>query len=338
MRRWYGRSKTADRITVSKGGASHGAPPVFYARDKSCVRGDLADAQEAYEAAQEALTDPNATPEQRAALAQNAMDHADWARYRLDDFNAAGREATQAREALTDIIEDLRPYAAGDDPFAVVSHVLDDRHSQAAYVGAIPGAWDHSLTSGKRGTSPLSALDQELDELTASQAELYFRDWTESIGADSAIKSLAEYYDIRYNDPARYALFDQYVKDVQTGWISPLATFENYEYLHGRVETELVGKTTQSGIEITGQVPHFMQRVLGTGTDPQKLREELRIIRRSGVEFEDIESALFSPARVGPLQFNGNGKPSVVHFGEACAVSINPNTGELIQVNPIKRR
>ena len=91
------------------------------ARDKQYVRGDLADAQEKYATALEALTDPNATPEQRAALARSAMDHADWARYRLDDFGAAGREAVQAREALTDIIEDLRPYAAGYDPFALDS-------------------------------------------------------------------------------------------------------------------------------------------------------------------------------------------------------------------------
>ena len=249
------------------------------------------------------------------------MNYADWARYRLEDFGAAGSEAGQAREALTDIIETLRPYAAEGDPHAAAS---DERYSQAAHTDAI--------------SKPLSALERELDALPRPQAELFFRDWAEAVGADSAVKSLADYENIRYNDPVRYQLFEQYVRDVQTGWISPLATFENYELLHERVETELVGRTTQSGIALTGQVPHFMQRVLGTGTDPQKLREELRIIRRSGVEFEDIESALFSPERVGPVQVNGNGKPSVVYFGEACAVSINPNTGELIQVNPIKRR
>ena len=93
---------------------------------------------------------------------------------------------------------------------------------------------------------------------------------------------------------------------------------------------------TSGGITITGQSKHFIQRVIGTGVDPLKLKEDLRVISRSGVAIEDIKDALFAPENIGERIEKSNGMYSVRYVGKNCWVSINPDTGVLIQTNPKK--
>ena len=83
-----------------------------------------------------------------------------------------------------------------------------------------------------------------------------------------------------------------------------------------------------------------MQRVVGTMTDPKKLRNDLQIIRRSGVEIDDIEATLFSAGTADPPATRFDGMRSVRFIGEHCVVTVNPDTGELIQTNlvPEKRK
>ena len=96
-------------------------------QNKAQIKSDLEDVKQQYEAALRAFSDPHATPEEQARLAQSAIDHADWARYRLDElvpFDAQGK-TTEARGALQDIVAEMKPYAAGgagwfDDPFKPV--------------------------------------------------------------------------------------------------------------------------------------------------------------------------------------------------------------------------
>lgn len=159
--------------------------------------------------------------------------------------------------------------------------------------------------------------------------------WIKSINAqDSEFRSLAKYYEEKYNNSPSYRLLRQYAADVKSGWLSPLSGFTNYRNLYNRLQNEVVGKTAANGTVITGQVPHFMQRVVGTLVDPKKLKENLQIIRRSGVSVEDIEEALFSPEKVGKVLLQKSGKRSIKLYGSNCAVAINPDTGMLIQTNP----
>ena len=57
----------------------------------------------------------------------------------------------------------------------------------------------------------------------------HYKTWSKSIGVDSSIKNLAEYYDVKYNDTARYELLQGYVRAVERGDISPLVGFDQYE-------------------------------------------------------------------------------------------------------------
>lgn len=164
----------------------------------------------------------------------------------------------------------------------------------------------------------------------------HYKTWSKSIGVDSSIKNLAEYYEVKYNDIPRYELLQNYAADVKSGWISPLAGFGGYEALHNQIQSEIVGKRAINGILISGQSRHFIQRVVGTMIDPQKFKNNLQIVRRSGVEITDIKDALFSESSVVNVTLRNNGKTSVKFTGENCMVTLNPETGILIQVNPKK--
>lgn len=169
-------------------------------------------------------------------------------------------------------------------------------------------------------------------------AKEYYKYWSKSIGANESAKTLADYYEMKYNRPEEYKLLKQYAKDVKAGWISPLSGFENYKTLHNRIQTTIVGNTAADGTVIKGQVPHFMQRVIGTMVDPQKIQDDLQVVRRSGVEIDDIFETLFHPESIDEPIKRSNGKTSVRFIGTNCVVTINPEEGLLIQTNPRKVR
>lgn len=161
------------------------------------------------------------------------------------------------------------------------------------------------------------------------EVEIYYQLWSKSIGVNDAVKTLAKYYDIKYNNSPTYKLLQRYAQDVEAGWISPNADFGNYLKQCNRIQNEIVGTKTQNGILITGQSRHFMQRVLGTWTDPGH-----EGVARSGVSIDDIQNTLQNPVKVGKRRTTSGGKPSIKFTGDRCQVSINPDDGLLIQVNP----
>lgn len=106
--------------------------------------------------------------------------------------------------------------------------------------------------------------------------------------------------------------------------ISPLSGFKNYKKLHEKIEKDIVGIQTSNGIRISGQSKHFIERVIGTKEDPKTNRP------RSGVEIENIIEALL----YGKLRENERDPDSIKFITDKCIVSVNPNTGILIQCNP----
>lgn len=161
-----------------------------------------------------------------------------------------------------------------------------------------------------------------------ADARKYYEGWSKSVGANISIKTLANYYDVKYNDSPRYKLLKRYVDDVNAGRLSPLIGFDGYEEAYNRIENEIVGKETSNGIRITGQSRHFMQRVVGTMHDLSHSGK-----KRDGVEIEDISDALMH-GTLKPVRVNEKtGERSQVLASSACGVSINPDTGILIQCN-----
>ena len=217
--------------------------------------------------------------------------------------------------------------AAGLDATDSAVRLKAARQSLAEFAQATGGRVDSARVSvPKFGRSEASRA--------SAKSQAHHTDWLKSINAQStSLNTVAKYYDARYNNTEEYRLLMQYANSVKRGWLSPLAGFDLYKSTHERIQTELVGKTTADGTVITGHTAHFMERIFGTLVDPDKLKYDLKIIRRSGVGYEAMRDTVLNPERINPVKTDSRGKRSVRLIGKAI-VTINPDTGQLIQLNP----
>ena len=141
-------------------------------------------------------------------------------------------------------------------------------------------------------------------------------------------KDFAKFRDLKYNDPKRWHLYEDYKKSVKKGMISPLSGVKNYVRLHDEIDAKMIEIETVQGTKITGQRKHFIERVIGTMKDPKTGRS------RSGVTVEDIQDALKNPLDVRKIVTDAKGDRSQKYIGANATVSVNPDTGKLIQCNP----
>lgn len=95
-----------------------------------------------------------------------------------------------------------------------------------------------------------------------------------------------------------------------------------YKEYHERAEKGLVEFITSNGIEIKSQSNHFLERVFGTISNPAH-----EGAKRLGVELKNIAEAL----KNGKVKQHGD---SIIFITSKCQVSLNPTTGNLIQVTP----
>lgn len=152
----------------------------------------------------------------------------------------------------------------------------------------------------------------------SNQYDRYKRIIGDSVG------SLADFRQMKYNKPKEFELLTDYTNSVKSGMISPLSGFGNYKNLYEKIEKEIIGMETVTGVKITGQSKHFMERVIGTKEDPKMYKP------RSGVSIENIQDALLH----GTPRTRERDPDSIKYVTEKCIVSVNPKTGNLIQCNP----
>lgn len=138
--------------------------------------------------------------------------------------------------------------------------------------------------------------------------------------------TLAKFKEIRYNSD-RWGLFKSYKSAIESGELTALADFELYEKISKEIDERIVGVVTSNGIVISGKSKHCIARVIGSVEQ-----------RRSGVSIDDIITALISnSSEVLPIKVSKNGR-SQKFRGANVEVSVNPDTGNIIQVNPYTRR
>lgn len=154
-------------------------------------------------------------------------------------------------------------------------------------------------------------------------ANKHYKTWSNEHNINN-IKTLADYYNVKYNDSERYALLKRYVNSVDKGMLSPMTGFDLYEEYYNKIQNEIIGLTTSSGIEIKSQSKHFLERIFGTKEDPTHNNGI-----RSGVAFDDIKDALLH----GKTRVTHGGQ-SILHYNDRCGITVNPHTGNLIQTNP----
>lgn len=125
-------------------------------------------------------------------------------------------------------------------------------------------------------------------------------------------------------------LYKGYKKAINKGDISSFITFEIYQDIAKQIEKELVGVTTKDGIMITGYKTHFVDRIIGqyeSSNAPIKGK-------RKGVSIGDVLKTLENPNKVS--EKNTTSGKSRNYYSNSCIITVNPNTGNLIQTTPKK--
>lgn len=157
--------------------------------------------------------------------------------------------------------------------------------------------------------------------------EEHCRRWAKSIGVDDSVKTLADYGDLKYNNPPRYALLQGYARAVKKGDISPLVGFKRYEEVDADVQKRLVGVKTSTGVTIESYATHFIDRVIGqTSTDYPGMR--------CGVSIDDVIDALTTPGNKIKERVMGDGDVRHTFTGHRVSVTISLRDRRIIQTNP----
>lgn len=160
-------------------------------------------------------------------------------------------------------------------------------------------------------------------------AEMHYQQWIKDIGAkDSAPKTLANYYKEKYNNSPVYRFLNGYSNAVNKGDISPLVGLKQYIATAHEVESDILGVTTSTGVEVQSYATHFIDRIIGQTSTPH---EGMRL----GVSIEDSKDALLHPVKVGNLRILADGDIRQTLYGENAAVTISVRDKRLIQTNPI---
>ena len=139
---------------------------------------------------------------------------------------------------------------------------------------------------------------------------------------NNAPKSVAAFQKLKYSDD--WNEFKAYARSIESGELSALADFELYQNTSKQIDEVLVGKVTSNGLTITGKSNHTIARVIGSMEQ-----------RRNGVRIDDVLDALTSgKSEISPIREMKNGR-SQKFRNAGVEVSVNPDTGNIIQVNPI---
>lgn len=150
-----------------------------------------------------------------------------------------------------------------------------------------------------------------------------YKSYKDMLGKNAPSK-FEEFQELKYGDD--WNAFKAYARSIKSGELTPLADFKLYKDTSMEIDKSLVGQITSNGIEIKGKSNHFIARVIGSVE--QKI---------TGVDIQDIYEALTNPnTDILPIKTYSNGRSQKFRFN-GVEVSVNPDSGNLIQVNPLKR-
>ena len=173
----------------------------------------------------------------------------------------------------------------------------------------------------------LLGVEVQPETVSDRDAEHVYQKWSKEIGVNPPIESLAEYYNMEYNNPPRYRLLQGYARVVLKGDISPLVGFDLYEQIGSEIENKFVGITTKTGVAIDDFATHFIDRVIGQSSMPHPGM-------RCGVPMDEALDTLLNPIREGEIRYCEDGDIRQTLYGKTAAVTVSIRDGRIIQTNP----
>lgn len=182
--------------------------------------------------------------------------------------------------------------------------------------------WYQKFVVDKYGKQDVAKFERMIKNKSSDRKQ--FDRYKNILGKD-APKSFTDFREIKYNNGNEWNIMQGYYKGRTKGSLSPLSDYKLYKEIDSKINTDLIGIKTYNSIEIKSRSIHFIERVIGSIEQ-----------RRSGVDILDIKNTLISPIKVGEIRVVNNDK-SIKLYGDNNMVTINPDTGNLIQVNPRKK-
>ena len=175
------------------------------------------------------------------------------------------------------------------------------------------------------------AYRSEEGSLPYAKTHYYHRDnrqfveFESIIGKENVPESLVKFQEMKYNDEEQFRLLNHYKFARDKGKISALASFELFKSMKTKVENLTIGQTAANGTVIKSVSLHFVDRLIGTIYEDNK---------HEGMSIKDMQHILFNGVPSTKLKYDKYGKPSQnIEIDGLGIVTVNPNTGELIQCN-----
>ncbi len=186
----------------------------------------------------------------------------------------------------------------------------------------------HNLTAELGDNMPYKTLGS-FRRASRSKSDKYVRihrDITEVGSAKKDEKILDFYTKKGYNKEKTIELIEdlnrQYLEEVAKGKVTDVG-FHTFAKTFVSTSDKLIGKKTVNGIEIKGVSIHFVARIFGSVEE-----------NRQGVSVANIEKCLFEGQAQKVTTDKYGRKSQQIQIDGVCSVSINPDTGQLVQVNP----
>jgi hypothetical protein len=160
-----------------------------------------------------------------------------------------------------------------------------------------------------------------------------YEEWGAVLGKKMPV-TLDEFRKMKYNDSNKFYRLTGYKKAQEVSDIPDTVNFDEYEKVGKRIERELVGLKTADGVEVKGFVNHFIDRLIGQTPAGKPIKH-----RREGVSIEAVKDCILNGSRTETVRIDKKtGERSITYTIEKYQVTINPDTGNLVQTNPTRRK
>ncbi len=192
----------------------------------------------------------------------------------------------------------------------------------------------HDNLYRRKNREQVVGFDKRVSAEAVGKAQSHYKNWAKSIGAESGPRTLAGYYDLKYNDSKESRLYKGYIDAVNKERISPLIGYDKFKETDQIITKELDGLKTSTGVVVKGHTAHFVDRLIGThvelsDTDNKQLKKKLN---HAAVSIEEAKQAITKGVS-GEIVIDEKGRKSQRFVGDKCVVTFNPDTQELIQTN-----
>ena len=159
-----------------------------------------------------------------------------------------------------------------------------------------------------------------------------YEHWKTIVGEENMPKTVDEFQEIKYNKnkQATYGLLRHYKWAVDKGEIAAISGFLNYKNQYSKINTMLLGKKF-NGVEIKKVSYHFIDRTVGSIY--YTYTRNGKPIKHEGVPVESSLDIL-SNGKARPIVSDAKRRLSQKFILKGVGdVTINPETGELVQAN-----